>query len=985
MAPTQPKLFTIPSGIPFARALAKGVIARTGSDPLALADTLVLVPTRRAARSLRESFAAALGGAALLPRIRPLGDVDDESDLFEPSDDALETVPPIAPLRRRLLLSMLVQRWGAGKGSSLPFPQALSYAGELARFLDESVTRGVDLATLTTLASGNLAQHWQEVVAFLDVIAVEWPKLLEVEGAIEPARHRDAKLRALAAELAAHPPSTPVIAAGSTGSIPATAELLKTISCIPTGAVVLPGLDTGLDGASWDALDPAHAQYGLKELLAHIGVERAEVAEWPCLPEDYAGRAARVRFLSEALRPPPTTDAWHDLIGSGSDVASGLDNLALVEARDAREEALTVACALREVLETKARTAALVTPDRSLARRVAAELTRWDIAIDDSAGMILSRTPNGAFLALLANAAALRFAPVPLLALLKHPLAAGGAERSLFRRNVRSLELAGLRGLRPEPGLEGIAARLAKTKASFALQNWFERLARVLQPFAETIGRPEATLAELATAHAAAAEALAATDSEPGANSLWRGQAGEAAAELVDALTREGRDIALQPARYYAESFRTLAAARAVRPLYNLHPRLAILGPLEARLLDFDLVILSGLNEGQWPAETATDPWLSRPMRERLGLEAPERRAGLAAHDFASLAASRTVLLTRALKDNGAPTIASRWLLRIKQLARGLGCESALGTREDLLCWARALDESPREPRIARPAPRPPVSARPRRLSITEIETWLRDPYAIYANHVLHLKPLDLIDCEPGPRERGVAVHGALERFLKNFPDALPPDALEQLLVFGEEAFAEAGATPAILALWRPRFQRAARWFLRYEAERRRHIAGSLVEIKGTLDVASGPGFTLRGRADRIDLFADGSASIIDYKTGRAPSNPQINTLHAPQLPLEAVMLLQGGFAEHRATSVRELIHVRLTGGEPPGEDCVAEVKDVDALAAKAWQRLSAHVRKFDDESTPYLSRAMPERTSDKGDYDHLARVREWTLERDDE
>jgi ATP-dependent helicase/nuclease subunit B len=299
--------------------------------------------------------------------------------------------------------------------------------------------------------------------------------------------------------------------------------------------------------------------------------------------------------------------------------------------------------------------------------------------------------------------------------------------------------------------------------------------------------------------------------------------------------------------------------------------------------------------------------------------------------------------------------------------------------------WARTLDEAPREQRTPRPAPRPPVAVRPRSLSITEIETWLRDPYAIYAKHVLRLRPLDPIDSEPGPRERGIAVHGALERFLRTFPSLLPPDALAHLLHFGEDAFAEAGATPAILALWRPRFERAAAWFLKYETERRRHIAQSLVEVKGTLEIATGDKFTLRGRADRIDVFADGTTSIIDYKTGRAPSHKQINALHAPQLPLEAAMLLRGGFVEFRASSVRQLIHVRLTGGEPAGEDSVAEVKNVDQLAKKAWHQLTQHVQTFDHDMMPYISRAMVERINDKGDYDHLARVREWTLEREEE
>lgn len=981
MGTARPNIFTIPAGIPFARALSEGVIARVGGDPLALADALVLVPTRRAARTLRDAFAEALGGAVLLPRIRALGDVDDEESFFDPSTDDIQSVPPVAPLRRRLLLATLVQRWGEAKHAPLPFTQALASAGELARFLDEAVTQGADLGKLKTLAPDALAAHWNEVVKFLAIVSEQWPKLLEAEGASEPAASRDARLRALAAEFAAHPPRAPVIAAGSTGSIPATAELLKTIANLKTGAVVLPGLDADLDAPSWKQLEPAHAQFGLRQLLTYIGVEREDVELWAPLPGAYPARAARVRFLSEALRPPPTTDSWRDLVeGAGAGLAPGLKNFWLVEAQNPREEALVVACALREALETKGRTAALITPDRGLARRVAAELTRWDITIDDSAGQKLSRTPPGAFLALLARTAAERFAPVPLLSLLKHPLAAGGEERSFFRRNVRALEMAALRGLRPEPGLNGIAARLANANAPFALQNWFARLTRLLEPFAQAITAKNATLAELARAHGAAAEALAATDAEAGANALWRGQAGEAAAKLLNELDRDGANIAIAPARQYAEAFHELAEMRAVRPLYNLHPRLAILGPLEARLLDFDLVILSGLNEGQWPAEAATDPWLSRPMRAALGLDAPERRTGLAAHDFATLCAAREVLITRSLKENGAPTVPSRWLLRIKQLAKGLGLDSALNARRDLRLWARALDDAVRDPRAPRPAPRPPVEARPRTLSITEIETWLRDPYAIYAKHVLRLKRLEPIDQDPGPRERGIAIHAALERFLKTFPADLPSDAMEQMLRFGDEAFTDAGATNAILALWRPRFQRAARWFLAYEAERRRHIAKSLVEVKGSLEIPAQAKFTLRGRADRIDFLADGEASIVDYKTGRVPSNKQIKSLVAPQLPLEGAMLMAGAFGDARPTHLREFIHIQLTGGEPPGRECIAEI-DTGTKADEALARLAARVARYDGPGEPYRSREMPFRLTDEGDYDHLARVREWSAE----
>jgi ATP-dependent helicase/nuclease subunit B len=948
-----------------------------------LSDALLLVPTRRAARSLQDAFAEACGGAALLPRIRALGDVDEEELTFDPGDEVL--VPAIAPLRRQLLLASLVQRWGEGRGSPLPFAQAMTHAAGLAQFLDEAVTHRCDLSKLKSLAPDEFAAHWQDVLTFLGIVVDEWPKQLVAERAIEPAAARDQRLRALASALAAAPPRAPVIAAGSTGSIPTTAELLKTIAQLPTGAVVLPALDTHLDDDAWNALDAGHAQFGLRQLLANLGVERDDVALWSPLPAEHEAHEARVRFISEALRPPPATDAWRDLIETeGEALAHALDGLALIEAQNPREEALAIAIALRETLEVPGRTAALVTPDRGLARRVSAELTRWGIAIDDSAGRPLACTPPGVFLALLARAAANGFPPVALLSLLKHPLAAGGQSRSQFRRRVRALEYRHLRGLRPGRGLEGIAARLTKD-ADAELKHGLEKLCSILEPLSAAMETSRAPLADLVRAHAKSAEQLAETASEKGAFFLWRGEAGEAAANLIVELMRDGEDIVLDDGRHYAELFFELAAKRAVRPRYAREKRLAILGPLEARLLDFDLIVLGGLNEGAWPREAATDPWLSRPMREALGLEPPERRTGLAAHDIASLAASRSVLLTRSLKQSGAPTVASRWVMRIQQLAKGLGLEQKLAARNDLLTWARAIDKGEPAPRAHRPAPTPPVALRPRQLSVTEIELWLRDPYAIYAKHVLRLKPLEPLDPEPGPSERGRAIHSALETFLRAHPDALPEDAVDQLIKISEESFAANGASNAVLALWRPRFARAARWFVSEHARRRQEIAQSIAETSGKLELdgPAGP-FTLTGRADRIDLFADGTASIIDYKTGGVPSDPQIEKLLAPQLPLEGAMLLAGGFGDTRATRLRKFVHIKLSGGDPPG-DVIEARADAMSKAIEVRARLTDHIAQYDNERTGYRSREMPERVTDKGDYDHLARVAEWSRVEDDE
>ena len=973
-----PNVFTIPSSAPFAQTLAKGLIAQVDieKDKLALSRATIYLPTRRAARNFAEVFARVLGGAALLPEMRPLGDVDEDELLFETASEDIAIAPAIAPIRRRLLLATLVRRWDAkARGGAITFAQAASLARELARFFDEAQTRRADLSQLDRIVDSAFAAHWRTVREFIEFLREQWPGILEAERALDPVRRRELVLKTLAQRLARNPPAGPIVAAGSTGSIPATAELLRVIANLPDGSVVLPGLDRELDDASWNALDESHPQYGMRESLKAIGVERKDVRDWQPVE---AGNPAREKLLRETLRPAPTTDAWRAIAEAGSDeIARGLEGLSVLEAAHPGEEAAHIALILREALETPKRTAALVTPDRNLARRVAAEMRRWDIAIDDSAGRPLANTPSGTFLCLLAEAAHEEFAPVPLLALLKHPLVSGGEATAEFRSKVREIDRFVLRGPRPDPGLSGIARAIAIERP--ALSKWFARLAKILRPVEAAIGDGQCAIPKLLAAHVAAAEALAATDSETGASILWRGDAGNAAADLVAEFELAAQALPKVEASSYPVLFRALAEERPVRPSFGRHPRLAILGPLEARLQSFDVVILGGLNEGTWPASANVDPWLSRPMREKLGLEQPERAIGLAAHDFATLAAGPRVILTRALKAEGSPTIASRWWQRLLQLTRGLELARRLDSTTPYRAWSHALNEPQQlAERMKPPRPRPPVAQRPRNLSVTEIETWLRDPYAIYAKHVLKLRPLDPLDAEIGPLERGTAVHGALERFLTEFRDRLPADAALKLIAISDDVFREAGVPKSALAIWKPRFIRAAHWFVNEERKRRGGIAEIFLEIKGAREFPAPAGaFILRCRADRVDVLNSGGAAIIDYKTGRLATQKQVKTL-APQLPLEGAILAEGGFTDIGKRMPEELIYIRFSGDAQEGE--VRALDDVAALVAEAEAKLIARIADFDDAGHPYLSRVAPFRADTPGDYDHLARVREWSL-----
>jgi ATP-dependent helicase/nuclease subunit B len=975
-------VFTIAASAPFAETLARGLIERVGDDPLALSSAIIYLPTRRAARVFGEAFAKVLGGAALLPQFRALGDADEDDLLFDAAADGLELAPAIAPLRRQLLLARLIRSWDASTaGGRLSFAQAAALADSLARVMDEIETQNADLETLKDLAPAELAEHWEGVTRFLDVLRTGWPAVLAAEQALNPVMRRTAVMQALGARLAAHPPDGLVIAAGSTGSIPATAEFLGVIASLPKGAVILPGLDRALDEQSWESLDPGHPQYGLRQLLFALKAERADVADWHAAPVN----AAREKLLGETLRPAPTTDAWRALVKDGhATIAEGLNGIALVTAADPAQEALAIALALRENLETPGRTAALVTPDRNLARRVAAEMTRWGITIDDSAGRPLAHASAGAFLCLLAEAAEARFAPVALLALVKHPFARRGEDGAAFRSKARELDRWCLRGPRPDAGLAGIARAIEKTrrdphnernaKALGELTAWWREIAAILAPLEEIFTRGEAEIEILLDAHVTAAERLACDENTDCL--LWRNADGEATFTLIASLRLAAQGLpAIEPGSW-PPLFRGLAMKTPVRAAFGQHPRLSILGPLEARLQRFDLTILGGLNEGAWPAGTRADPWFSRPMRATLGLEQPERAIGLAAHDFAMLAASPRVLLTRALKADGAPTIASRWLQRLEQLTRGLGLNDALKPACDYAQLAARLMDVPPAPRLPRPAPTPPVSSRPRKLSVTEIETWLRDPYAIYAKHVLRLRPLDALDEPIGPLERGTALHHALEIFIDKYRSGLPDDAALQLVAIADGVFAELGIPKAALAIWRPRFFGAAHWFTGFERARQDDIVESHLEIRGTMTIP-GPGgdFELRGVADRIDVLTGGEATIIDYKTGALPSGKQVAQLLSPQLPLEAAMLAQGGFPGVGKRLTEDLIYLRLAAAE--GE--ARYIADAPALAEEAAAQLARRIAWFDEAATPYRPRVRPYRTDIDGDYDHLARVREWS------
>ena len=1037
------RVCSVPVSVPFLRTviaalvdgrLVDGFEART--DPAKLAQATLYLPTRRAGRVAREIFLDELKtDAVVLPRIVALGDIDEDELAFAEDSEQyggaapLDIPPKLGEIDRRLTLAKLVAAW-AKSPVSAPLvvggpASTLALAGDLARLMDDMVTRGVDWKALDGLVPDQLDKYWQHSLEFLQIARQNWPAHLEEINKIEPAARRDLLIEAEAKRLSAHHDG-PVIAAGSTGSMPATAKFLHAVATLPQGATVLPGLDTDLDDDAWQLIGgvkdaqgkfttpPAsnHPQFAMHALLHRFGVKRGDV--------EILGEPAlhgRDVLVSEAMRPSNASAQWHRRLAQpeiARKISGGMTNLAVIEAANPEMEALAIAVAMREARHLD-KSAALVTPDRALARRVIAALGRWSLAFDDSGGDALMDTSAGVFARLAAEVVAKQLEPPTLLALLKHPLCRLDGAHGAFRDAVETLELALLRGTRPQAGSAGLVrdftrfrlelAKLRRGEASSLhasesrtrlddeeLDRAYQLilcLQAALSPLEDLSSSKPYDFAELAERHRRVL--IASSRDQHGVAFAFEGHQGSALTSAFDDLlggqAKSGLMVQLGD---YPEVFQTAFGDRVVRRPEAANAHLRIYGPLEARLTQSDRVIVGGLVEGVWPPAPRIDPWLSRPMRHELGLDLPERRIGLSAHDFAQLLGTEDVILSHAAKVGGAPAVASRFLHRLEAVAGEVRWNAAVAAGEKYVRFADELDSPDKVEPIPQPAPKPPRSVRPLKLSVTAIEDWLRDPYTIYAKYILKLAPLDPVDMPLSAADRGSAIHDALGEFTQAFSTTLPDDPARALRGIGEKYFAPLMERPEARALWWPRFLRIAAWFADWETIRRGNVSAIDAEIRGEIPIAldNARTFVLSARADRIERRHDGTFAILDYKTGQPPTGKQVRMGLSPQLTLEAAILREGGFANIPAgASVSELGYVRLSGNNPPGEQKPLELKikqsdqpqPPDAAADYARQQLEKLIRKFEDEGQAYTSLNLSMWSNRYGTYDDLARIKEWS------
>jgi len=966
---------SVPIGTDLSGALAAFLVERYRGNPLALADVLLLLPNNRAISAMTAAFVRSADNGLMLPRMVAVGDLEiDEKlgPLLDPLTPDVEAVPPaIAGVEQLMLYVRLVRRHKKEAGAA----EALHLAKQLMQTLSELDVEEKSLKNVEFDHDGaDLAAHWSSAYDGLKQLCHDAEAEMAKRGVISPAQRRNQLLRRLADRLVVQPPSSPVIAAGITTAAPAIAHLLSQVARLPSGLVLLPHVDCAMSPEEWDALgdiepkaaEPAatrhhvqesHPQFHLKLLLHRMGVARDEVEPF------VKPRKRLCEQVQDIFCIPDRTVEWQGL----SPQRRTIDHVRLIEAEDSAEEARAIAVTIREAVETPEKRVALVTPDREIAVRVAAQLRRWGIDADDSAGEPLAREPEGRLFLSISQMIAREFQPIALLSVFKHPLVHSGEGRLVWLEKVRALDLA-LRGPQMQTGgaaiVEALSGEIKAGRAEPDLLRWWSEVEKELSAH---IVLARSDLKQHIDAVTAVADSL--TGGE-----IWKGVAGRSLSQFIEHYA--GEDVsALDDGDVggYPDIIRSLLTDISVRRPFGKHPRVAIFGLLEARLQSADLLICAGLNEGTWPQLSRPDPWLAPHLRRRLGLPGLDRTIGLSAHDLASGLGAPEVVLTRAKRDRSGPTIASRFLLRMQALFG-----KSLKSDGVALALARRLDQPDGlVPRHPRPRPAPSAELRKVAISITQMDMLRADPYAFYARNILSLDALKPVDAEPDPAWKGTLVHNIIDEWTKS-GERQP----SSLVDYAERRLTAQSVAPALRLLWQPRIVEGLRWVAAQTdafAAGGRELLVSEVKAAGEID-----GIKVHGRIDRIDRTADGKLVVIDYKTGSPPKKTKVNAGYALQLGLAGALIETGGVKEvsgevggyeywSLAKNKGSMGHVASPFGArtKPGEP------DATLFASFAEDKAREAIGRWINGSECFTAKLKPDYAVYK-DYDQLMRLEEW-------
>lgn len=960
---TENKIYNISAGEPFVDVLAQRYLKEFADRPDDLAKVLFLLPNRRACQSLIDAFVRKHDlKPTILPQIRPIADVD-EDEVFLTNDISVlkDLLPAVDATEKTLQLTRLIMKKSELDLDKISLAQAYALAQNLSQLMDLTYNvkykQKIDLNSFKNLVGEEYALHWKKTLMLLQIIMEYWPQILKEQGKTDAMERRNVLLHNEMELWRQNQTTQRIIVAGTTAAFPIMKELVKTVMNLPNGEVYLYGLDKYLDDSDWEKIDENHPQFELKELLQMLGISRDSV-----ITVGNKEISPREKIVAEIMRPAETTGKWRKLSAQPFS-KSDFEDIHLVDCDDLRQEAQAIALIIRNTLEEQGKTAALVTMDRNLSRRVVSELQKWDINADDSAGRPLALTQIGVYLRLVWDAVE-NGSQTATIALMKHPFTACGMRREKFVQCAIALETAWRTG----------------EKMSAGTAEFFNKFQERLQPLADIYAQPQADLQQLLTTHILVAERLADTDMKFGSQLIWREDDGAVAAKWVSDFIPKCEVLKTIKLNDYGGFFTALLMEQSVRKRYGTHPRVKILGPIEARLTQYDVTIIGEANEGMWPNQPQADMWMSRPMKRDFELPLPERQIGVAAADFAHLMNAPKVYLTRAKKVGGTPVNKSRWWLRFETvLAANFGTKDKAFDfiyEQPYTYWAKNFDRCAYHP-ISAPEPRPDVKRRPRELSATNIERWMHNPYYIYAKYILSLFPIDDLDTPKQAYDFGNIVHDILKEFNKKYhTDSYPaPEVARNLLLaLGRQKFEENDVPEDTKIFWESRYESIVDWIINKEQTYRQEVSEVKNEIEGRMTMQGPCGdFTIKAKADRIDILKSGRLNILDYKTGKDKSVNDMIKGKAPQLPIEGLIAQAGGFPQVAPAEIESFQYWAFRDKFRASNA---------AQSAEAMEKIHSAIQKYidgyDQKEQAYFVKPTPNYVNDYSEYDHLSRIDEW-------
>ncbi len=989
--PHRPDIYAIPAHRAFADALVAGLVPRYEEPGFGLARLTLILPSMRARRVMMEAFVRHAGvrgtHGLLMPRMIAIGDLDLDEKLGPLLDPLGAAAIPAAidPMQRLLALAGIIGEVlgpDAPRGAPL-FRLARETARTMDRLLVEELGPEQLMGDQVLDLLGDLAVHWQRSLKLFSEVQRRWLARLREHGHIDAAQRRNLLFDNTRIRWREQPPATPIVVAGVTSAAPALARLLRTISELPQGAVVLPDFDLTMDAQVWDELgraghtdspgDPpfgksdaiTHPQYHLKLLLNRMGIAREEVRSWHRRGQS-AAAPARSHAIASLFLPPTASRHWVDLPASKRRLAG----VRLMCSPNIEGEAQAVAVLVRGALETPEKRIAIVTPDQSLAQRIVHHLRRWDVDIDNTAGEPLSQTAAGRAFLLLAETIASQAAPVSLLALLGHPLINAGMARGDWLSHTRKLELR-LRGPRPAPGLEPLGQlvqRYAEQSKDDAFRQWWQNVRDILGPLLRADANETVSMARAVSMFSDAIQTLS-------AGAIWTREDGRQLAGFIEAIVQHSEhEGTLVEARDLAAILRDAMEQIAVRLPYGGHPRVTLYGLLEARMTGADMIICAGLNEGTWPRGVSSDGVLAPAILRVLGIPGLEFSIGLAAHDLAGALGAPEVVLSRAARDAAGPTIPSRFIQRVEALLGELAPDYCETGAPDL---AKRLDAPTKAiGAYPRPEPQPTLAQRDVPIAVTALDRLRGDPYQFYAGSILRLRALDPLDADPGPAWQGELAHRILERWHQQNASG----SVLSIEHVADEVLQAMQAHPLTQALWRPRLLAGLKSVVdrMTNDDQRAAIAW---EANGAMTI---DGVRIHGRADRIDRLADQALALIDYKTGKPPSNAMVAQGFALQLGLLGMIAVRGGFAD--VTGTPEIFEYWSLGKGREGFGYIAgpvtrKDRDKGHDPAEFLNATEQFLRKAIEDwikgDRPFTARLNPDYPA-YNDYDQLMRLDEW-------